>query len=274
MDKISKMANQKPHQLNELLFADDQSLIHHTQQELQNHINILNDSCKLYNMKINTEKTEAMTVTRTPCPLDVYVENKSIKQTKEFKYLGSIFTEDGKIDREIETRTQKANAITYQLSPLLTHANVSMNTKVQLIKSFFVPTLCYQSQTWTLNKSQERKIETCEMRCLRRVINKTRRDRIRNQDIRNIIGIPPCLDYIEQQRLHWFGHLVRMQHDQTAAQAYHQQYSGYKARGRPRKRWIDGVSEACQKQGLNIKEATTLAYERRLTTTLHGKSGR
>jgi hypothetical protein len=62
----------------------------------------------------------------------------------------SIFTtKDGKLDKEIETRIQKTNGITYQLSPLLRHPHISMNTKVQIIKGIFIPALGYECQTWT-----------------------------------------------------------------------------------------------------------------------------
>ena len=162
---------------------------------------------------------------------------------------------------------------------MLSHTNChfcfSMSTKRQLINSIFIPTHCYQCQTWTLNKTQERKIQTCEMRCLKKIVNKRRLDRVRNTDIRNTIGITSCTEHIEQQRMKWFGHLVRMQYDQPAAQAYNYQCSGYKARGRPRKRWIDYVTETCLKQRLRTREATLLAYERKLhlPTTLGGTSG-
>jgi hypothetical protein len=225
------------------LFADDQSLIYPNEQELQQHINTLNENCRQYNMKINIEKTEVMTISKMPITTTVYVENSKIRQVNEFKYLGSYFTEDGKFDREIEARIQKANAVTYQLSPLLRHPSISMNTKLQLIRSIFIPTLCYQCQTWTLNINQERKIQTCEIRCLKKAVNKTRLNKVRNIDVRNTIGILPCLEFIGQQRLKWFGHLVRMQHDQPAVQAYNTRYEGYRSKGRPRKRWIDCVSE-------------------------------
>lgn len=203
-----------------------------------------------------------------PITTTVYVANSKIRQVNEFKYLGSYFTEDGKFDREIEARIQKANAVTYQLSPLLRHPSISMNTKLQLIRSIFIPTLCYQCQTWTLKIDQERKIQTCEMRCLRKAVNKTRLDKVRNTDVRNTIGILPCLEFIEQQRLKWFGHLVRMQYDQPAAQAYNTRYEGYRSKGRPRKRWIDCVSETCSKKGIGLRKATILAHERKLLTTL------
>ena len=48
---------------------------------------------------------------------------------------------------EIETKVQKVNNVSYQLSPLLTHASIPMETKTKLINSIFIPTLTYQSQT-------------------------------------------------------------------------------------------------------------------------------
>jgi hypothetical protein len=51
--------------------------------------------------------------------------------------VGSIFTEDGKIDRDIETRIQKANNISYLLAPIFKHPEISIPTKRQIQKYFF-----------------------------------------------------------------------------------------------------------------------------------------
>ena len=64
-------------------------------------------------MKINTIKTEIMQVSRTPSPLNILLNNTPLKQVKELKYLGSMITEDDRLDREIETRCQKASALIY-----------------------------------------------------------------------------------------------------------------------------------------------------------------
>ena len=216
-----------------------------------------------------------MKIGRTPSLLNVNINNTNLKQVPLFKYLGSIFTEDGRIDKEIETRCQKANTVTYQLSPLLKHPNINMTLKQQLINCIFLPTLCYQCQTWSLTKAQERKITTCEMRCLRKAANVTRRDRVRNENIRNIVGTTPCLQYIENQKIKWFGHLMRMKPDQLPLQAYNKQHSCHRARGRPRVRWIDNVSEILKHHGLTTTSATHLAQDRnlQLPTTLQGKCG-
>ena len=205
-----------------------------------------------------------MSVGRVPEQLDIKVSGTQLKQTSDLKCLGSIFSQDGRLDREIENRCQKANAVSYQLAPLLRLPNIPMPTKAQLLNTIFVPTLTYQCQTWSLTKAQERKLVTCEMRCLRRAANKTRRDRIRNEVIRNTVQTTPVLDHIEQQRIKWFGHLIRMPPSQPALRAYTSRYSGTRARGRPRRRWSDSVAETLHSRHTSLHQASHLATEKRL----------
>ncbi len=164
-----------------------------------------------------------------------------------------------KLDREIETRCQKANAITYQLAPLLKHPNICISAKAKLINTMFIPTLTYQCQTWPLTKVHERKLTTCEMKCLRRAVNKTRRDRVTNEEIRDMVGTTSVLNYIENQRIKWFGHLMRMSPNQPALRAYNIRYSGRWARGRPILRWIDAVKDTLTAHRLSLAQATHLA---------------
>jgi len=248
MDRIAKEANKDTQTTNELLFADDQSLIHMDREELQQHTDRLNTACEKYGMKISLQKTESMVVSRSPKIADISINDTTLHQTREFKYLGSIFTEDGSMNREIETRCQKANNVTYQMGPLLTHSSIPMEVKRTLINSIFIPTLCYQAQTWTLNKKTERKIITTEMKCLRRAAKVSRRDKIRNVEVRKMVGIQPTMNFIQEQRLRWFGHLMRMPPNQPALKCYNSQLSGTRARGRPRKRWMDGIKELSMHQ--------------------------
>ena len=68
----------------------------------------------------------------------------------------------------------------------------------------------------------------CEMRCLRKVVNKTKGDRVRTEDIRSTINIKPLTYFIEKQRLKWFGHLMRMEHHEIPYRVYNQKHSGKK----------------------------------------------
>jgi len=83
-------------------------------------------------MKINTEKSEIMTISREQKEINLQINNQKLKQVQEFKYLGSIFTADESFDREIETRIQQANKVNYQLTPIYSNRNKKANHKCYL----------------------------------------------------------------------------------------------------------------------------------------------
>ena len=145
-----------------------------------------------------------------------------------------------------------------------------------LINAVFVPTLTYQCQTWTLNKALEQKVTSCEMRCLRRAAGKTRLDRVRNEDIRKTVGVPPITHHIERQCIKWFGHLTRMPVSQPALRAYTMRFSGFRARGRPRRRWSDSVADTLRAHNMSVLQAHRLAadHQLHLPVTPSCRSGR
>jgi hypothetical protein len=75
--------------------------------------------------------------------------------------------------------------------------------------TIFIPTLCYQCQTSTLDARTIRKRTTTEMRCVRRVTGNRLRDRIINEDLRKLLGLEAAVNYINRQQIKWFGHVMR-----------------------------------------------------------------
>ena len=67
----------------------------------------LNTVCEQYGIKVNISKTETGKVCRTPGSLSIGINNIKLKQVIEFKYLGSIFTKDGRLSREIGTNCRR-----------------------------------------------------------------------------------------------------------------------------------------------------------------------
>ena len=63
-------------------------------------------------------------------------------------------------------------------------------------------------------------MKSSKLLCLRKVVNKTRRDKIRNEVIRDMAGAKPVLQHIRQQQVKWFGHITRMPLNQPALRAY------------------------------------------------------
>ena len=107
------------------------------------------------------------------------------------------------------------------------------------------------------------------MRCLRKAVGVTKRDKIRNDAIRKKLGMEPVLTHIKRQQIKWFGHLLRMPANTLPQRTYNTKSSGKRKRGKPRKRWRDNIKVIIQQQGLSTREATVLAYDRELHLPRH-----
>jgi hypothetical protein len=83
-----------------------------------------------------------------------------------------------------------------------------------------VPVLLYGSETWTPRKRDWNRIQAAEMKYLRTVRGCTRLDQIRNEDIRNELGISPLSEKIIECRNEWKAHLQKMEHTRIPLQAY------------------------------------------------------
>src|ERR1700755_2995869 len=75
--------------------------------------------------------------------------------------------------------------------------------------------MMYGAETWSITRRQESRIQAMEMRILRAIIGKTRRDRIRNERVRQEVRVAPVMRRIEAARLRWWGHLERMQEKES-----------------------------------------------------------
>ena len=98
-----------------------------------------------------------------------------------------------------------------------------------------------------MTKPLERKITACEMKCVRKAVNKTRRYMIPNTKIREMVGTKCIHHHIQQQRIKWFGHLTRLPIP-TPSSNVHITQDSVAAKQEdppppPPKTWINGVKE-------------------------------
>jgi hypothetical protein len=76
-----------------------------------------------------------------------------------------------------------------------------------------------------------------EMKFLREILGKTRRDKIRNDDIREQLKVDDIKNYIERNRLKWYGHVMRMSEERIPRRTLEMKLRGRRPRGRTRTRW-------------------------------------
>ena len=66
--------------------------------------------------------------------------------------------------------------------------------------------MTYASECWALRKDQERRLQVAEMRMLRMMMGITRKDRCRNDLVRESLGVPDIGDKMVENRMRWYGH--------------------------------------------------------------------
>lgn len=118
----------------------------------------------------------------------IRIQDKNIKVSENFKYLGSWINQDGKIDTEFSNRVQNANSFYQCVRSLIWHREVPVKCKMILFKTYCFPILTYAAETWTTNEGDASRIQVAEMKFLRSIVGKTRRDKIRNRVIRKQVG--------------------------------------------------------------------------------------
>jgi hypothetical protein len=120
------------------------------------------------------------------------------------------------------------------------------------------------------DEKQKTKLVTTYMRCLRKAAEVTRRDRIRNDVIRERLGSEPILKYIQKQQIKWFAHLERMPCESIPYRSYITRgKEERRAIGRPRVRWIDNIKQTLQEHQVTIIEAARKAKTRSLYLPRH-----
>jgi exonuclease III len=235
--------------LSHLLLADDLDLLASSQSDLQRALERFAGECDSASMRINTTKTEALVVSRTPVQCALHVSGASLKQVEKYKYLGVSFTSNGKWNTEIDRRIGAASAVMRQLyRGVISKAELSREAKISVFKSIYVPTLTYGHELWVMTERMRSRVQAAEMRFLRRVAGVRLLDRVRSSAIRESLGIEPLLLRIERSQLRWLGHVLRMPPERLVKQVLLSNPIGTRPRGRPRRRWKDHVSQICSER--------------------------
>ena len=100
-----------------------------------------------------------------------------------------------------------------------------------------------------MRRTETRKVNVLEMKCLRSLVGVSRMDRVRNEEVRRRAGIERELASRADQRvLRWFGHVERMDDYPTAIKVLVTEVRGGRVRGRPRLGWMDGCEGSLGQQ--------------------------
>ena len=118
---------------------------------------------------------------------EVKVNGQRLETVKSFRYLRSIITDEGS-KPEILARIAQTTAALTRLKPLLNNRNITVSSKIRLMRSFVMSIFLYTSETWTLSADLQKRIQAMEMRCFRKILRISyKEDHVTNEAVRTKI---------------------------------------------------------------------------------------
>ena len=196
-------------------------------------------------MEISAEKTKLMTNSANGIQREIKVKGQKLGIVTSFKYLGAVVSDDGS-KPEVLSRIAQATAALTKLKPIWRDNNISLGSKVKLMRSLVISIFLYACESWTLTAELERRTQAFEMRCYRGLLNISYKDHVTNEEVRrkiqSAIGeYDELLTLVKKRKLRWFGHVSRL--SGLAKTILQGTVKGKRKRGRQKKRWEDNIKE-------------------------------
>ena len=169
------------------------------------------------------------------------------KQWKQWLTLfgrGSKITAGGDCSQEIKRHLLFGRKVMTNLDSILKSRDITVQTKVCLVKAMVFPVVMYGRQSWTIKKAEHWRIDGFEHWCWRRLLRVSWTSRRSNQSILKEIS-PECSweGLILKLKLQYFGHLM-WRVDSFEKTLMLGKIEGRRRRGRQRMRWLDGITDS------------------------------
>ena len=228
--------------IQDVLYADDLTMVAETRRELQHMLNVLDQACSWWGMTISTGKSKILSVgVQLEHQPHITLQGQVLEDVESFSYLGSELGQTAKVEREVAVRLEKASKV-YQIwrQKIFRNRNLSRPTKMHVFRTMVMSVLLYGAETWPVTQHDIRKLKTFQMRCLRDIVGVTLWDMRRNADILEEAGELPMEVQLRQRRLQWLGHMQRMSDHRLQKQVLRCRPQGKQRRpGGTQLRWID-----------------------------------
>ena len=142
--------------ITKLRFADDIEGLAGEEEELAKLVERLDKASTAHGMEISAEKTKLMTNNTRSINTEIEVNGQKLETVTSFKYLGSVITNEGS-KPEILPRIAQATATLTRMKPLRNYRNISLSSKIRLMRSLVTSIFLYTCESWTLIAKLQRK---------------------------------------------------------------------------------------------------------------------
>ena len=158
-------------------------------------------------LKLNIQKTKIM----ASSPITSWqIDGETAETVADFIFLGSKITVDGDYSHEIKRCLLFGRKVMTNIDSILKSRDVTLLTKVRLVKAMVFPVVMYGCESWTIRKAEHQRIYAFELWCWRRLLRVPWATRRSNQSILKEISPEYSLEGLMLKlKLQYFGHLKR-----------------------------------------------------------------
>ena len=137
--------------INNLRYADDTTLMAESEEELKSLLMRVKEESEKADLKLNIQKTKIMASSSiTPWKID----EKTMETVTDFIFLGSKITTDGDCSHEIKRRLLLERKVMTNLDSIFKSRDITLTTKVHLVKAMVFPVVMYGCESWTVKKAE------------------------------------------------------------------------------------------------------------------------
>jgi len=171
------------------------------------------------------------------------LEGETVETVSDFIFLGSKITTDGDCSHEIKRNLLLGRKVMTNLDSIFKSRDITLPTKVRLVKAVVFPVVMYGCESWTIKKAECRRIDAFELWYWRRLLRVPWTARRSNQSILKKIS-PECSleGLMLKLKLQYFGHLM-WRVDSLEKTLMLGKIEGKRRRGRQRMRRLDGITD-------------------------------
>ena len=189
------------------------------------------------------------------CPITSWeIDGETVGTVLDFIFGGSKISADGDWSHEIKRRLLLGRKLMTNLDSIFKSRDITLPTKVRLVKAMVFPVVMYGCESWTVKKAERQRIDAFEVWCWRRLLRVPWTAKRSNQSILKEIS-PGCSleGLMLKLKLQYFGHLM-WRVDSLEKTLMLGGIGGRRRRGRQRMKWLDGITDSMDMSLSKLRE--------------------
>ena len=148
--------------INNLRYADDTTLMAESEEELKSLLMQVKEESENVGLKLNIQKTKIM----ASGPITSWeIDGETVETVADFILGGSKITADGDCSCEIKRRLLLGRKLMTNLDSMLKNRNITLSTKIHLVKAMVFPVVMYGCESWNIEKAEHQRIDAFELWC-------------------------------------------------------------------------------------------------------------